>query len=264
MAWALTTSVVSPGIWPVNPVASTPFLNGPFAAPYQNVGLNPPPPAQQGLSFGQYYLTPVILGGGTLINPDQAPRFQNINPLTGCFQIGTSTPVYLLPPLTNIVASVETSSGAVNLSVSGGLGEWLSDPALYIYKWSNGATTQDLQGVPAGLYTCTVTDVSGCANEVVVATQVSVGTKDPLSVHTFSVQPNPTTGMVNLDLTLNSAADLRIEVLNTLGQSIQSQFVGKQLSFTHAIDLTGLADGTYFLRIVVDGETAIRRVVLQR
>jgi hypothetical protein len=216
------------------------------------------------LNFGLYYLTPVVLGGGTLINPNQAPRFQNINPLTGCFRTGISTPLYLLPPMSNITASIQTSSGAVNLSVSGGLGEWLSDPSLYTYQWSNGATTQDLQGVPAGLYTCTVSDISGCANEVVVTTQVSVGTKDPLSVQTFSVQPNPTAGMINLDLTLSTAAEVRMEVLNTLGQTLQSQVAGKVLSLTQPIDLTGLANGTYFLRLVVDGETAIRRVVLQR
>jgi hypothetical protein len=264
MAWALTTSAVPAGTWPINPIASTPFLNGPFAAPYQNVGPTPPPPAQQGLNFGQYYLTPVVLGGGTLINPNQAARFQNINPLTGCFHVGASTPVYLLPPLNDITASIQTSSGAVNLTVNGGLGEWLSDPTLYTYHWSNGATTQDLQGVPAGLYTCTVSDISGCANEVIVTTQVSVGTKDPTSVHTFSVQPNPSTGMVNFELTLSTAAEVRMEVLNTLGQTLQSQFPGKLLSLTQSLDLTSLADGAYFLRLTVDGETAIRRVVLQR
>lgn len=47
------------------------------------------------------------------------------------------------------------SNGAIDISVSGG-----NSP--YSYSWSNGATTQDLNSVPAGTYTVTVTDGNGC------------------------------------------------------------------------------------------------------
>lgn len=45
--------------------------------------------------------------------------------------------------------------GAINLSVSGNAGQ-LS------YLWNTGATTQDLSGLSAGLYSCEITDVNGC------------------------------------------------------------------------------------------------------
>ncbi|TMQ55926.1 MAG: T9SS type A sorting domain-containing protein [Candidatus Eisenbacteria bacterium] len=45
--------------------------------------------------------------------------------------------------------------GTINLTVSGGI------PA-FTYAWSNGATTEDLSGLAAGVYTVTVRDSRGC------------------------------------------------------------------------------------------------------
>ncbi|MBS1611661.1 MAG: T9SS type A sorting domain-containing protein, partial [Bacteroidetes bacterium] len=53
------------------------------------------------------------------------------------------------------VSCFGTSTGNVYVTVAGG-----TTP--YTFAWSNGATTEDLIGVPAGIYTGTVTDANGC------------------------------------------------------------------------------------------------------
>ena len=50
------------------------------------------------------------------------------------------------------------SDGEIDLSVSGGTSS-------YTYSWSNGATSQDINGLVAGTYTVTVFDAHGCSAE---------------------------------------------------------------------------------------------------
>lgn len=263
MAWAVSTQPVPAGTWPSDAAgfaASTGFLTSPFAVGYQNVG-----PDAQGFPFGIYYITPVVLGGGVAIDPTITPiRIDNVDPSNGCFFVGASTQVFFLPLLDDITATATTGNGTVDLTPGGGLGALLGDDSFYTYDWSNGATTQDLNGVPAGTYTCVVNDVSGCALEAVVTVQVTVGTKDPATVQSFTISPNPTTGNFMVNLSLASASDIRLEVLNAFGQTVQTINLGKQNTVRQQVELGNLPQGSYFLRATVDGETAIRRVVVQR
>ena len=63
------------------------------------------------------------------------------------------------PTLTSVVTGSPSCSGltdgSIDITVSGGT-------APYSYLWSNGATTQDLTNVPAGLYEINVMDTAGC------------------------------------------------------------------------------------------------------
>ena len=258
LAWAITTGPVNPNVLPTPAdilVGSTGFLTAPFAVGYVNTG-NPFPP-----NF--YYITPIVVAGA--VDGDPATPVINlfdVDASNGCFFIGQSTQMLFLPLTDDITATAVAGSGSINLTPAGGIGEIIGDPSTYNYTWSNGATTQDLANVPAGTYTVTVSD--DCSESATVTVQVTVSTQDPASIQSFVISPNPTAGLVSLNLALATAAEVRIEVLNTLGQTLQNINAGKLSTLNQNIELSNMAQGSYFLRVTVDGETAVRRVLVQR
>ncbi|HMS99904.1 MAG TPA: hypothetical protein PKA12_14220, partial [Saprospiraceae bacterium] len=60
--------------------------------------------------------------------------------------------------ITNVIAQNNTSCGTPN----GSLEAIMASPGTYSFLWSNGATTQTITNLPAGLYTVTATDPAGC------------------------------------------------------------------------------------------------------
>ncbi len=260
--WCITTEPIDPTVWPgtIPGIAST-------TAAADVTLVNLPNDGTTGFAAGVYYLTSVVVAGGTLIDPLVVARVFNIDPTNGCFFVGESLALTLIPELGELVAFESVTPGStpgtisVDLTVDGGLGAALEDPSLYIYNWSNGATTASLTNVPSQVYTVTISDPTGCVAPLVITT--SVGTNDPSSVKSLNITPNPTTGLVNLNLSLATAADVQIEVINTLGQTVQTIQAGKTTSLQQAIDLTNAASGTYMVRVRMDNDTAVRRVSVQ-
>ena len=77
--------------------------------------------------------------------------------------ITLNAPTAIVITGTPTTTCVDDSTGAIDLSVSGG-----SDCQAYSFLWSNGATSEDLSNIGSGTYTVTVTDAGGCASTSVV------------------------------------------------------------------------------------------------
>jgi endo-1,4-beta-xylanase len=207
--------------------------------------------------------------------PGETQSFmENVDPTNACFFVGASQPFLLIPETAEFNASASSTvsngnNGSITLSVEGGLAALVGDPSFYSFSWTgpNGftATTQNLSGLAPGAYTVEIRDLlGGCTPPFSLTVSVTSDVDDPAFVRNLAVFPNPTTGLLNLDLNLEQAVELQVEVYNAMGQMVQQINAGNVSSYTKALDLSAFSNGIYLIRFRLDGETAVRRVTIQK
>ncbi len=81
----------------------------------------------------------------------------------------------LIPYATTNAGCPNSSDGAIDLMLTGGVGP-------FTYLWSNGATTEDLSGLPAGDYTVMVTDANGCVSTYTITVSADPDTIPPVII----------------------------------------------------------------------------------
>jgi gliding motility-associated-like protein len=118
------------------------------------------------------------------------------------------------------------SDGSIDLTIGGGV------PG-YTYNWSNGASTQDLTGVPAGTYNVSVSDQNGC-----IITSTITLTQPPALAQTISAFIYPS----GSNISCFGASDGSID-FNILGGNGGYTYLWSNGATTE--DLSGITAGTY-------------------
>jgi hypothetical protein len=135
------------------------------------------------------------------------------------------------------------TDGSVNLGVSGGTGS-------YTYNWSNGATTQNINGLAAGIYSVTISDANGCQfveNATVdQPSSITLAGFDDLS--SLALYPNPGENILYIESTELNGVDVNIKMFAVDGKLV------KALSFTRAyglieISTVELPSGVYYITL---------------
>ena len=130
----------------------------------------------------------------------------------------------------------------------------------------------------SGTYTQTLQTIHGCDSVVTLYLTVSVGIDD-LEGFDFMVYPNPTTGIVNVQCSMNNVQEgtMEFHVFDAFGRllrttdgvetlratSLQTDTNGNSTQ-TAQIDLSHYAAGVYFIKTVADGNVVAARKVVKR
>lgn len=115
--------------------------------------------------------------------------------------------------------------GAINIDVKGG-----KQP--FIYRWNNGATTQDIAGIPAGEYNVAITDANGCKNQI--ASKITE--PDALTVQ-----------LASLTNVLSNGGNNGAVSINTMGGVLPHKFKWSNGALTK--DISELVAGSYSVRV---------------
>jgi hypothetical protein len=136
--------------------------------------------------------------------------------------------------------------------------------APFSFEWSNGQTTAVADGLGFTDYSVTVTDANGCQSIRNFETSLT-DTEDPIvGFESLSLAPNPTTGMSQLQVSLEEAADIEVQVFDLAGRLIQTLNQDNQLSTTFNLDLSDQANGMYLVRLQAGGATQVMKLAIAK
>ncbi len=214
------------------------------------------------LPAGTYFFTPVTFGSAT----DTDGTLQGLDFTNGCVETGASIEVELLPQysaMSSTTSAVDEMvppgmNGEASVTVTGGSGD-------YTYEWSNGGITSTITGLEGGVYTVTVTDNSGCVDDIIATVTVGTitGTEDLALSQSVQVYPNPASHFTIVAYEFDEAKDLKYSLFNNIGQRVLVDQIDNVLSGNVKIDVSTLPQGIYFLNIT-DGEgSMVKKLVVE-
>ncbi|MBT7896883.1 MAG: T9SS type A sorting domain-containing protein [Flavobacteriales bacterium] len=136
------------------------------------------------------------------------------------------------------------------------------------YLWDNGMNGQVISDNPIidQLYTVTAVDDNNCRSEKSVMIYVDSCTTGITSdiYSSLSIYPNPSNGIVNINLDINNISDIEINVYNALGEEVYiikaDKFIGE---YSNRIDLSSKSKGVYLLKIKTSNSLFNRKLVIE-
>jgi hypothetical protein len=157
------------------------------------------------------------------------------------------------PEISNNAGDSIISSGSISTSVSGGTGA-------YTYTWNTNPiqTTANATGLVAGTYTGLVTDGNGCQDSVTVTIPLIIGINDIQPNPTYNIYPNPTKGIVDVEINTMGDGTVEVAVLNIVGEKmLQKLSTADNLT----VDMTAFSPGVYVLKLTTSRGVFTHKVI---
>lgn len=150
-------------------------------------------------------------------------------------------------------------SGTAWANITGGTGD-------YSITW--GTTPQQMgdtaMNLPAGNYQVAITYGTGCetfVGDVTVDSNVGIDLGSA-GINTMDAYPNPTNGLITLDMELNSRDDVRLQIISTTGKVVFEASESQVDRLRQSVNLSDVAAGIYMLNVTTSRGSATQRILV--
>jgi len=204
-----------------------------------------------------------IISNGTRFDPATAGVGRHVLTYVftddnGCEATGSISVTVLPTPSTPVIIRVASTT----LSTVG---------SYATYQWYRngvaipGANSQTFSYTQGGNYQVVVGNTSGCEvfgkGFVIGSSGGGIGLEE-YTLSELSLYPNPSEGMITIDLKAEGEHDLNLSVFSVDGKKVYEESTRSETDGKLYLDLTRLPDATYFIYIQSDKEVAVRKIVL--
>lgn len=152
-------------------------------------------------------------------------------------------------------------------AITRGGDELAASPAA-AYQWYykdtpiSGATGQYFKPDSIGFYTVEITDIFGCTAYSDPFYFTGTGVDEMVvSGSQCSIFPNPTDGKFFLNFSDNSVSNIEVFIKDLLGNDIRNYNFTNTGSFVQNIDISDFSSGTYFIEIITDRHTIVKKII---
>ena len=167
----------------------------------------------------------------------------------------------VVDPCLNVTISYELDACDTSAEVKNVTG----GTAPYTYAWSTGETTEQITGlVLSETYTVTITDANGCEVIETFVQQVCPAVNQVAAGFEMNVYPNPANHTAVLALATAQMVDLRIELVNVMGQVIYSQEIAQNGEMIHNLPVADFTAGVYFVKVSSKEGVATMRLIIAK
>ncbi|MBK6901678.1 MAG: choice-of-anchor J domain-containing protein [Saprospirales bacterium] len=90
----------------------------------------------------------------------------------------------------------------------------------------------------------------------------TVSNNEIANLQRFVLSPNPTSGIATLELQLGEASDVRVELLNSIGQSVSFQQADNSFGDLFRFNLSNQPAGAYFVKVAVGDQVRVERLMV--
>jgi hypothetical protein len=220
-------------------------------------------PVQLNASGGINYIWQpgTALSDSTISNPVATPSVTTTYTVTGASDGGCKNNdtikiiVLPIPAVPQIVQHMDTL---------------IADTGFAAYQWYfnnvliDGATTNKHVCLNNGNYYLSVSNADGCSVNSQTRFVTSVGIHETASTASVTVYPNPVIDEVTIEFNLPKAEDVKMNLINASGQTIQSQDLKQvRAGDKKSINLRSYANGIYYLQILTNDGMVNKKILKQ-